>query len=394
MRVMVQFNTAVSASRHHRKYRDLLTRVLDGAGRMQIHHGSDGQSNQWEDTALLNYRRVSEKQERLTPSVPLLMFLVWYCQVAAWDVFEEELHQLAQKGVDGVYVIGGESMPLTMTLDLNELRRVDSDGVLAYSPGAILSGDVVLPNSECGYWTSKAVVQGYANPFYVKMTRSLWAAFPNFEICCESHWGRAGNLSRSGVIPHSLDMIDSFARAFSMTVDKTGSISRNVPIDRLIQDLLDTSALEQGGDVDEEDDDEIGGVVPSWGNISKEEARRGEGNTEGPGRLIRRALRRLGLKQDLASDPEKAQNAPIMFLVAALAEEVETFPPGGQALQLRSFSSPRLPYPALLFEKGAWLAADLLHFLPGIPMTFQVCGLSPRRPLSHQVLRAYDCCTG
>jgi hypothetical protein len=45
-------------------------------------------------------------------------------------------------------------------------------------------------------------------------------------------------------------------------------------------------------------------------------------------------------------------------------------PAGGQQLVLRSLSSARLPYPALLLGRSAWTAVDLLYSLPGIPMTF------------------------
>ena len=42
----------------------------------------------------------------------------------------------------------------------------------------------------------------------------------------------------------------------------------------------------------------------------------------------------------------------------------------GQQLLLRSLSSSRLPYPALLLGRNAWTAVDLLYTLPGVPMTF------------------------
>jgi len=45
-------------------------------------------------------------------------------------------------------------------------------------------------------------------------------------------------------------------------------------------------------------------------------------------------------------------------------------PSGGHALLLRSLSSSRLPYPALLLGRNAWTAVDLLYTLPGVPMTF------------------------
>jgi hypothetical protein len=58
IRVMVQMNATVSASRPHRKYKHLYARTLDTKGQATVHYGTDSLENQWEDQQLLNYRKV------------------------------------------------------------------------------------------------------------------------------------------------------------------------------------------------------------------------------------------------------------------------------------------------------------------------------------------------
>jgi hypothetical protein len=48
----------ISSSRNHRKYRDLLLYTLDEDGKRRICYGTDGQAVNYEDTAMLNYRKL------------------------------------------------------------------------------------------------------------------------------------------------------------------------------------------------------------------------------------------------------------------------------------------------------------------------------------------------
>lgn len=75
----------ISSSRHHRKYKELLLHYLDEDGRRKICYGTDGQQQQYEDTAMLNYRKK-----------------------AAWDLLIDEVCQFAQStGVDGIQLDNG-----------------------------------------------------------------------------------------------------------------------------------------------------------------------------------------------------------------------------------------------------------------------------------------------
>ncbi|RYY37156.1 hypothetical protein EON62_01305, partial [archaeon] len=46
-------------------------------------------------------------------------------------------------------------------------------------------------------------------------------------------------------------------------------------------------------------------------------------------------------------------------------------PAGGMSITLRSLSTARMPYPALLLGRHTWTAVDVLYCLPGVPMSFQ-----------------------
>jgi glycosidase len=75
----------ISSSRHSRKYKDLLLHYLDEDGRLHICYGTDGQAQKFEDTAMLNYRKIE-----------------------AWEILIDEVLEFTQKfGVDGIHLDNG-----------------------------------------------------------------------------------------------------------------------------------------------------------------------------------------------------------------------------------------------------------------------------------------------
>lgn len=58
VKIIVDCLARISSSRHHRKYKDLLLNYLDEDGRRHIAYGTDGQAQKFEDTAMLNYRKI------------------------------------------------------------------------------------------------------------------------------------------------------------------------------------------------------------------------------------------------------------------------------------------------------------------------------------------------
>lgn len=68
-----------------------------------------------------------------------------------------------------------------------------------------MDGEVVLANTEMGFWSTSACAT-YPNPLFVKLARSVWQIAPSFTFVGECHWGRAASLVRSGLVPHTLDI--------------------------------------------------------------------------------------------------------------------------------------------------------------------------------------------
>ena len=58
IKIIIDCVARISSSRHHRKYKDLLLNYLDEQGKRNICYGTDGQSLNYEDSAMLNYRKI------------------------------------------------------------------------------------------------------------------------------------------------------------------------------------------------------------------------------------------------------------------------------------------------------------------------------------------------
>src|SRR3569833_2703945 len=85
MKIIVDCLSRISSSRHHRKYKELLLYYLDEEGRRKICYGTDGQSINYEDSAILNYRKLE-----------------------AWDLLiNKKQHQQKEYGVDGIHLDNG-----------------------------------------------------------------------------------------------------------------------------------------------------------------------------------------------------------------------------------------------------------------------------------------------
>lgn len=205
MTAIVDAMDRVSRMRMHRKYRHLTVETLSTKGIFLRHPGTDGRENQWEDTALLNYRRVE-----------------------TWNLMISEVKSLADKyGVRGVRLDNAQSLPPIMAPDMDELHRLDPDGQPHYSLSEIFYGSVVKANSEYGYWTSQAGMErGYPNPFICKFCREMWNAYPNFVIIAESHFHREPQLIASGAIPHSVRIAQILASISGRSLRRDGSVSR------------------------------------------------------------------------------------------------------------------------------------------------------------------------
>ena len=144
----------------------------------------------------------------------------------------------------GLYLPDAQSYPFIMALDAGELFRRDVDGETHYTEREMLQGEVVVANAEVGFWSTRAA-RRYPNPLLVKLTRALWHMSPDFAVLGESHWGRAGALARSGLVPHAFDLVSAMATTLGRSVDKNGSTS-SVSLPHDVQPVALLRALLEG----------------------------------------------------------------------------------------------------------------------------------------------------
>jgi hypothetical protein len=165
VKIIVDSLARISSSRHHRKYKDLLLNYLDEDGRRHICYGTDGQAQKFEDTAMLNYRKIE-----------------------AWELLIDEVMSYSKRfQVDGIHLDNGQAWPQILEPDVEELSRIDVDGEPAYSSDDFMNGECVIRNENHGYWNSNNM-ETYPNPFFIKLCKKLWLENPDFMIIAEC-WG-------------------------------------------------------------------------------------------------------------------------------------------------------------------------------------------------------------
>ena len=213
IKIIIDSLSRISSSRAHRKYRNILLRYLDSQGKLQICYGSDGKSIKYEDSAILNYR----KKE-------------------TWDLLISELITLIDKyNIDGVHLDNCQAWPQIMELDTAELYRIDVDGQPAYTSLEILNGEIVMPNSESGYWDTD-LFELYANPLLIKLTKSIWNYYPNFIFIGECWLNekfsqRHINLTKSGIIPRLYTLPIVLCEVLGKKIQRDGRIDQVSPSD-------------------------------------------------------------------------------------------------------------------------------------------------------------------
>ena len=207
MKIIVDCLGRISSSRPHRKYLKTLLYTLDSDGKRALCYGADGRSVNYEDTAILNYRKL-----------------------ASWNLLIEDVKKFVLKHkVNGIHLDNAQVWPQILDIDDEELYRKDPDNVNAYTPKQILDGVVVRQIENEGYWSSTNL-EKYANPIFIKLCRELWANIPDFLIIGECLGGnmlenRQGILARSGVIPRLFKLPVALASIFGKRLMKDGKIS-------------------------------------------------------------------------------------------------------------------------------------------------------------------------
>jgi hypothetical protein len=204
MKIVVDMLTRISSSRYHRKYRNILLHTIDEKGKVNTCYGTDGHSIAYEDSAILNYRKLE-----------------------SWDLIVNDVLRLASKHrIDGIHLDNCQSWPQIMEIDSDEMFRIDPDGQPAYTSLEILNGEIVIRNEDCGYWGSDLIDQ-YPNPFLIKLTKSVWKEFPQFMFIGEC-WSsqkfqnRHVVLTRSGIIPRMYTLPRTLSSVFGRRIHRNG----------------------------------------------------------------------------------------------------------------------------------------------------------------------------
>ncbi|PHJ25551.1 glycogen [Cystoisospora suis] len=187
MKVLVEISSSVSASHPHRRYSPLLLHFEDGEGKKQVFYGGDNRGLLPQEMAVLNFRKLE-----------------------TWQLFVDDVKLWFKKfGIDGVRIANAQEVPQLLCVDTTALSRKDADGQFHYAAQDIVMGEVIVPHSSslAGYWSlaslaafasspcssfrsvsSLAPLPGrlsYANPFYIKLCRSIWLESPDFFIIGE-----------------------------------------------------------------------------------------------------------------------------------------------------------------------------------------------------------------
>jgi 1,4-alpha-glucan branching enzyme len=112
IKVLIDSTARISSSRYHRKYRPLMLYHLDETGKKVMLYGTDGKAVTFEDTAMLNYRKVE-----------------------AWDLIVSDIAVWAEEhGVSGIRLENAQAWPMIMKANIEELSRRDTDGEPHYDP--------------------------------------------------------------------------------------------------------------------------------------------------------------------------------------------------------------------------------------------------------------------
>ena len=198
IKILIDCVPNISSSKSNRKYRNLLLKYLDSKGRIQNMINKE--------ISLLNYRKIE-----------------------AWNLLIQEIKEVAKRyNIDGIHINNCQNLPQIMEVDTAELTRIDSDGNVAYNQTEIINGEIVIPNTEKGYWDTENC-DFYSNPFLIKLTKSIWNEFPNFIFIGEC-WQNDKiekkhlNLIKSGVIPKMYNLPMNISQIFGKRLYQNGNI--------------------------------------------------------------------------------------------------------------------------------------------------------------------------
>eukprot|EP00921_Rhytidocystis_pertsovi_P013784 GHVQ01022382.1.p1 GENE.GHVQ01022382.1~~GHVQ01022382.1.p1 ORF type:complete len:1848 (+),score=155.63 GHVQ01022382.1:2238-7781(+) len=225
IKIVIDSLSRISSTRHHRKYWPLVLHSLDEQGKRIPLYGTDGRSIHYEDSTMLNYRKVE-----------------------AWDLLVSDIKSWSVRlGADGVRLDNAQAWPQILLPDMHELSRLDADGQPHYSPDEILLGEVVvsLTEKQGGFWNTKTAAH-WPNPLFVKLCKEIWCESPHFMIIGECWEGqgmddRPSVLAKSGVVPQLQQLPYKLSGVFGKHINEDScvvSLERPEPVS-VLQDWFE-----------------------------------------------------------------------------------------------------------------------------------------------------------
>eukprot|EP01113_Clastostelium_recurvatum_P031061 TRINITY_DN3842_c0_g1_i1.p1 TRINITY_DN3842_c0_g1~~TRINITY_DN3842_c0_g1_i1.p1 ORF type:complete len:2351 (-),score=511.23 TRINITY_DN3842_c0_g1_i1:62-7114(-) len=210
IRIVVDCTARLSSHGTHRKYRDQGLMMLDRHGTPRTVPGTDGVEFTWEECVLPNFRRSHN-----------------------WNALIDEVAAWCAHGAGGVRLDSAHTWPLILRPDLDELYRVDEDGVPHYTLQEVMDGSIVHQWSNegrtYGYWgtvpeRATHMSPFYANPMFMKLTRRIWAVNPTFVFLAEVQMNRELTAIVSGLIPYSTALPRALHAVYEKELAKDGNI--------------------------------------------------------------------------------------------------------------------------------------------------------------------------
>ncbi|CBZ50111.1 granule-bound starch synthase WX-TsB protein,related [Neospora caninum Liverpool] len=362
MKILVQMATGVSAAHPHRRYAPHLLHFEDADGKKQVLYGGETLGVLPQETAILNYRKL-----------------------ATWQLFIDDLKMWIKKfGIDGVRIPNAQNLPQLLVADAHALSRKDADGQFHYAAQDIIMGEVVVPHSSSmgGYWSLASLGVSslalssfrsaasllstpgglvYANPFYVKLCRSVWLESPDFLFIGECwtelqrlrqlHETHAAPLPPLGLAAPAVAALDGHGRSSG---DVLTLASSSVSEFSVVPSLLVSSGIVPQLHL-------FPTVLPAVLGKRQPVLPICPSSSEGFSCGEAAALRQTQLQMPLLP-------APPRVLFSTLFAMHHNLPRG--AVLIQASCTPASPLPALVYGRAAWAAVDLLMLLPDVPCTF------------------------
>ena len=242
-----------------------------------------------------------------------------YRKTEAWNLFIAEIEKLINKyKISGINLVDCQTYPEIYEMDLKELTRINSNGTRVYSDLDYIHGEIVKPNKLSGFWNTD-VFNKYSNPFLIKLTKNIWKKYPYFIFI-----GDCWTVNSDGLFSNDKSCASSDEHTFASRerlLIRCGVIPKLYSYPTTMSNLLIGSRPSKP-------------VFPFT-----------------------------------LQTPENPSNSSLSTQIKTWYKKIHRILPEN-SLVIHCSSSSFFPYPFVLYEKGVFSAADLLFFLPGVPLTF------------------------